>query len=200
MFITVPLSPRLSRLANPLAACDAFLSMPVSILLGMKRAPTNFVKVGSLAQRIACRLIARRQAEIRLDQAGIPTAVEPGNRGEEKIADVGQSRSSGPTRLLNKSAACTRGEGGRGECPRLGENVIQFAAVSWGRRGDRPRQIHGVPARSASADQFMDRAAAAPRTRAIFSYSRHACVPLGGRMRVRGLRGVVRPFAPMARI
>jgi hypothetical protein len=88
-------------------------------------------RLGLVLRRVAGKLAAERNSA---RPAGNPTAVEPGNRGE-RIADVEQARSAGPTRL--KKGPTDSGQGGAhgSMCAgaRWGENVIQFATL--GRRG-----------------------------------------------------------------
>ncbi len=136
--ITTPLRPRSSALANPLADFDNLLATLHLMLLGMKKRDQNWIQVGSLTTRLAARLVARRQADL----AG-GRELHPPESGEDSA-----------TRRPEKKGPTYTGQGGRGECPRLGENVIQFTAESWGLRGDRPRQSHGRPAPSVSADPF----------------------------------------------
>jgi hypothetical protein len=113
MLITVPLSPRLSRLANPLAAPDVFLSMTHLMLLGMTRADDRSHKterLGTVLRRVAGKLAAERNL------AG-GRELHPPESGED----------SATRRPEKKGVAQTRDQGGRGETPRLGENVIRFA-------------------------------------------------------------------------
>ena len=157
------------------------------MLLDMTKKPRRIIPdkrstwapLGNIAAAIAARLESRRE-EIRLNWGEKP--VEPGNQGGVgPIADVGQARSHTPTRL-NKGVAQTRDQGGRGECPRLGEtNIIQFAARVWGTDRDRPEQSHGRPAPSVPADQFSDFAAAGPRISTTLRYQPRSGVPFGGR-------------------
>ena len=168
MLITVPLSPRrLPRLANPLAASrfDNFLSIAFSMLLSMKRGHSNnWTKVGHLTTRLAARLVALRQVEIRLNQGEDP--IEPGDQGVS--ADAQRGTKTGPLSRLNKEPQ-VRGAGGvRGGigrvCAHPGETVIQVATSVWGTRRDRPEQSHGAPARSVPAD-FNSSSAASYRVR-----------------------------------
>jgi hypothetical protein len=141
MLITVPLSPRrVSRLANPLADADCFLSMPISILLRMRKAGT-FTPLGAIATRIAARLTARRDAEILLSRGEKPAEHGQRHQARQPTTNAAQDRSVG--RLNEKSRHVLSGKGGvRGGigrvCAHPGETVIQVATSVWGTRRDRP--------------------------------------------------------------
>jgi hypothetical protein len=100
-----------------------------------KRPSSNFVKVGSLAQRIACRLIARRQAEILLNRGETPAEHGQRHQARQPTTNAAQDRAVG--RLNEKSRHVLSGKGGvRGGigrvCAHPGENVIYVAARVWG--------------------------------------------------------------------
>jgi hypothetical protein len=74
------------------------ISAPSSIMIPLmnKRPTSNFVKVGSLTQRIACRLIARRQAEIQMERPAIPALRDAHGPAGAVIRETGEARSSRP--------------------------------------------------------------------------------------------------------
>jgi hypothetical protein len=180
--IDTPLRSRLAKLADPSATFDNLLAMLVSILLGMKRGPTNFVKVGSLTQRIACRLIARRQAEIRLNWGEKP--VEPGDQGRVVPITDAESAAQDRTaiRRLKKGAASTRSQGGRGkECPRLGEtNIVNLWPRPRGQAAGASLRVWGSVRAPADDYHCSDLAASGPRIDLTLRYVRRCSVPIAG--------------------
>jgi hypothetical protein len=100
----------------------------------MRKAGT-FTPLGALTTRIAARLMARREAEIRSITGEKDD--RPGNQVcVGRIADAKRGTKTGPLGRLNKDAASTRGKVGVqsvGEDSLHASNVIELAAV-WGGR------------------------------------------------------------------
>jgi hypothetical protein len=107
------------------------ISAPSSIMIPLmnKRPTSNFVKVGSLTQRIACRLIARRQAEIQMERPAIPALRDAHGPAGAVIRETGEGRRGMGIKSPTDSGQGGASGGAERVCGRTGgDNVIQFGA------------------------------------------------------------------------